>query len=345
MTPEQFLSSLRGKHPEPVYLFLGPEAYTRERCRRALLETVLPSAEARENGFTRHDLDEVTVAEVIDDARAMSLFAADRVILAGSAEAALPRGDASAAQPPELAAYLENPTPGVVLVFDCSRYAFDGDDKAKVQRVQKFYGVVRSVVEFPSLDVAAARRLAGNIAKQGGLRIGEDELDLLVDVLDADATRLAVELEKLATYAGKDRPITGDDIWSLVPNARATTIFSLVASVGRGDRAGSLDALDMLTRDGEYLPLALTFLGTQFRLALAARESGLTNAGQIQAHFARQGIQIWRGRAEQVAETLRAFPVDKLRRGLAKIYATDKALRDTRPDDRTVMEQFILSLT
>ncbi len=60
----------------------------------------------------------------------------------------------------------------------------------------------------------------------------------------------------------------------------------------------------MLTRDGEYLPLALTFLGTQFRLALAAKEAGLTNAGQIQAHFARQGIQIWRGRAEQVAETL-----------------------------------------
>ena len=345
MTPEQLVSSLRSRQPEPVYLFLGPEAYTREQCRRALLERVLPSPGDRENGFTRHDLDEVTIAEVIDDARAMSLFAADRLIMVGSAEAALPRGDAAAAQPPELAAYLDNPTPGVVLVFDCSRFTFEGEDKSKVQRVQKFYGAIRNVIEFPHLDVAAARRLAATLGAQHGLRIGEDELDLLVDVLDADATRIAVELDKLVTYAGKDRPITAADVWSLVPNARATTIFSLVAALGRGDRAGSLDALDMLVRDGEYLPLALTFLGTQFRLALAAKESGLTNAGQIQAHFARQGIQIWRGRAEQVSETLRSFPVEKLRRGIAKIYATDKALRDTRPDDRTVMEQFILSLT
>jgi DNA polymerase III subunit delta len=345
MTPEQFIASLRGKQPEPVYLFLGPEAYTRERCRRALLDSVLPTSEARENGLTRHDLDEVSVTEVIDDARAMSLFAADRVILARSAEAALPRGDAAAAQPEELAGYIANPTPGVVLVFDCSRFSFDNDDKTKLQRVQKFYGAIRNVVEFPALDVAAARRLAGTTAKQSGLRIGEDELDLLVDVLDADATRIEVELEKLAAYAGKEREVRADDIWALVPNARAATIFSLVAAIGRGDRPGSLDALDMLTREGEYLPLVLTFLGTQFRLALAAKEAGLNNAGQIQAHFARQGIQIWRGRAEQVAETLRAFPVERLRNGVAKIYATDKALRDTRPDDRTVMEQFILSLT
>ncbi len=176
----------------------------------------------------------VTVAEVIDDARAMSLFAADRVILAGSAEAAFRAAMRPAAQPAELAAYLENPTPGVVLVFDCSRFEFEGEDKTKLQRVQKFYGVIRSVVEFPALDVAAARRLAGSIAKQRGLQIGEDELDLLVDVLDADATRIAVELEKLATYAGKDRPITGDRY--LVPGAERPRDHDLLTGGGDGPR-------------------------------------------------------------------------------------------------------------
>jgi len=40
-----------------------------------------------------------------------------------------------------------------------------------------------------------------------------------------------------------------------------------------------------------------------------------------------------------------AFNKDKLRAGIQKIYETDKALRDARPDDRTVMEQFVLGLT
>jgi DNA polymerase III subunit delta len=204
---------------------------------------------------------------------------------------------------------------------------------------------VKAHVEFPHLDPVTARKLAQSLARDAGLRIAESELDLLVDVLDADATRIAIEIEKLATYAGPERAVTAEDIWTLVPNARATTIFALVAAVGRRDRTRSLDALDILTREGEYLPLALSFLGGQFRLALAAKEAGLANAAQIQAHFAKQGMQVWRGRAEQIQQTVSAFSVEKLREGLQRIYEADKALRDTRPDDRTVMERFVLSLT
>ena len=52
------------------------------------------------------------------------------------------------------------------------------------------------------------------------------------------------------------------------------TVFALVAALGRGDRTRALEILDTLAREGEYMPLALTFLGTQFRMALVAREAG-----------------------------------------------------------------------
>jgi DNA polymerase-3 subunit delta len=54
---------------------------------------------------------------------------------------------------------------------------------------------------------------------------------------------------------------------------------------------------------------------------------------------------MWKSRAEQVAQTAAAFSVEKLRTAAIKIYETDKALRDARPDDRTVMERFVLELT
>ena len=89
----------------------------------------------------------------------------------------------------------------------------------------------------------------------------------------------------------------------------------------------------------------MSFLGTQFRLALAAREAGLRSPQQIQAHFARQGVPMWGSRAEQVFQTVSSFSKKRLLAALKLIFQADKSLRDTRPDDRVVMEEFILRLT
>jgi DNA polymerase-3 subunit delta len=164
-----------------------------------------------------------------------------------------------------------------------------------------------------------------------------------VEALGADIARIAVEIEKLALFAA-GREVTVDDIAALVPDARATNIFALVNALGRRDRTRSLEILDTLVREGEYLPLALAFLSTQFRMALAAREAGLKSAGQVQQHFARMGVQMWGSRAEQVYQTVSKFTRPQLERAIDAIFEADKGLRDARPDDRVVMEQFILRL-
>jgi len=352
MTPDQFLDRLKRNGPAPAYLFLGPEAYQRERCRRALLDAVL-GTENRESGFTRHDLDQIPLAAALDDARSLSLFASSRVIWLGSAEAALPRGKAVSSDDEsgpegdaaELAAYLGEPTPGVVLVIEASRYDFEGEDKTKLERAHQFYSAVGAQVEFKPFPPEAARSLAQNLAKQAGLQLGLGELALLLEAVGGDASRIAVEIEKLRLYAGTTRKVTAEDIAALVPNAQATTIFVLVAALGRGDRTRALETLDTLAREGEYMPLALTFLATQFRLALAAREAGLRNAAQIQAHFNKLGARIWPERARQIEETVAAFPKSRLERAVVRVAQADRSLRDARPDDRIVMEEMILALT
>ncbi|HEV2689617.1 MAG TPA: DNA polymerase III subunit delta [Bryobacteraceae bacterium] len=347
MSPEQFLQRLRKGPPAPVYLFIGPELYQLGVCRKALIEKVL-APEDRENGLARHDLGEITLAAAIDDARSLSLFAPNRVIWVSGAEAVLPRGRTSAEDIPgaeELAAYVRDPTPGTVLVLESSRYEFDGEDRTKIERVQKLYSAIPEVVEFRPYTVESARRLAQDVAKEAGVQIGLAELGLLVDSLGGDAGRIVNEIEKLRLYAGRDRKVTADDILRLVPNAQATTIFALVGALGRGDRKRSLDSLDTLLREGEYLPLALTFLATQFRLAMVAHEAGLRTSSQIQAHFSKQGIRMWGDRANQVQQTVTAFPQEKLGKAIEKVFWADKALRDTRPDDRVVMEELVFTLT
>lgn len=353
MTPDQFLDRLKKSGPAPAYLFLGPEAYQRERCRKALLDAALPP-EDREGGLTRHDLDEIPLASVLDDARSMSLFASKRVIWIASAEAALPRGRGKAADDEdgektdgssELAAYLKDPTPETVLVIESSRYDFEGEDKARIERVQKYYACVPAQVEFRPFDPSEARALAQALAKKASLQLGLGELALLLEATGGDASRIAVEIEKLSIYAGTTRKVTAEDIAELVPDAQQTNVFALVAALGRGDRTRALEILDSLAREGEYMPLALTFLGTQFRMALVAREAGLRGAGQIQAHFNKIGARMWPERARQIEQTVSSFPKARLEKAVVKLFEADYALRDARPDDRIVMEEMILALT
>src|ERR1035437_7480582 len=232
MTAAQFLARLKKGAP-PAVLLLGPEAYERRRIKEALM-AVFP-----EGAVTQHDLSEMALAEALDDARSLSLFAAERLVWVVNAEAALPRprsedeeGEAAAGDPSPLAAYMKDPTPGLALVFEAARFDFEGDDKRKQERVRKFYGAVPEVVELRRYSSQDARSEAEALARRAGLHLDPAALDLLVEALGADIARIDVEIGKLALYAG-NRLLTAEDIAALAPEARATTIFALVNALGR----------------------------------------------------------------------------------------------------------------
>lgn len=354
MTPDQFLSKIERQPAAGVYLFLGSESYYRRLCKEALVGKLLPG-DARAEGLTQADLEQTTLSQVLDDACSLSLFASERVIWVASAELALPRRLSAADEEQDsgdktspvdqLKHYLASPTPGTVIVFECSRYEFTGDDKTKLDHVARFYSAIPNVVEFRALAPETTRLLAQDLVKRNGLKMEPRGIATLVDAVGGDASRLAAEIEKLSLFAGKERAITAEDLQALVPNASQSNIFALVNSLARRDRAGALRSLGLLVRDGEYLPLALTFLGTQFRLTLAVQESRLQNANQVVAHFTKQGVRMWRDRAEQILTTATAFKPIQVRRALQLIYEADKGLRDVRPDDRTVMEILVMNLT
>ena len=347
MTPEQFLSQLRGQEPDPVYLFLGAEPYRRDLCRRALTGKLL-SPEEREQGVTRYDLQVTPLAEVVDDARSLSLFAPRRLIWASNAEAPLPKGRTAEAEEGAssgpLASYLKRPSPGVVLVLDASRYETGGEDKAKLDRVRKFYSAVPAQVEFPRHTTREARQLAAELAQASGVTLDQEAIEWLVETLGADAMRIATEIEKLRLYVGSGKKIGVRELAALVPDSSVSTIFVLVEALGRRDRLRALELVDALVRQGEYMPLALSFLATLFRQALAAKEKGLRSPQQIQQGLSKPGRQIWGSRAEQIHQTATVFTKGQLETGLKRLFLTDRGLRDARPSDRIVMEKFILGL-
>ena len=54
---------------------------------------------------------------------------------------------------------------------------------------------------------------------------------------------------------------------------------------------------------------------------------------------------MWASRAEQVYQTASNFSKPQLETALRLIFHADRGLRDAPPDDRIVMERFVLELT
>lgn len=361
MTPAQFLARVKKGDIPAVCLFLGSEAYERGRCREALIQAHLGSdgsgLESGE-GLAQYDLSQSSLTEVIDDARAMSLFASTRLILATSAEAAVPKvlrtaieddgdqdGSPRASTDDALQSYVKSPTPGTLLLFEATRFDLEGEEKTKTDRIRKFYSAITNVVEFKRFDADQARVELAGMAKRMRLNIEPAAAALLVEALAANVGRIATELEKLSLYVGEGGKVTVEEIQLLVPDARASTAFTLVNALGRGDRARAMASLDALCREGEYLPLSLAFLSTQYRQALAARRAGMMSPQQVQAYFSKVGVTLWGSRAEQVAQTAQKRNEAQLEQGLRLIFEADRDLRSASPGDRIVMEQFILRIT
>jgi len=58
------------------------------------------------------------------------------------------------------------------------------------------------VVEFRPFTPESARFLGEELARHHNLKLGRRELSFLLEILGGDASRLAMELEKLALFAG-----------------------------------------------------------------------------------------------------------------------------------------------
>src|SRR5258708_877520 len=180
MSPDQFLARIKKGVIAPAYLFLGTEAYGRDRCRKALVDAMLVPDE-REAGLAQYDLRESALPDVVEDARSLSLFAPKRVILVANAEMALPRLKAGEEEDDDAEAptaggaqsldeYLKDPTPGIVLLFEAVRFDFEGEEKKRLERVRKFYASVAETVELHRYNMDDAPLAAHDLAKRSSVQ-------------------------------------------------------------------------------------------------------------------------------------------------------------------------------
>lgn len=338
---DQFLDRLAKRKPVPAILLLGTDAYLRELCRNKLVEAVVPEA-ARAWAVQRFSLRETDLAQILQQAQTLPMLAERQVIFVEDLDRVEGWGEEKRDEfLAGLAAYLENPAPFTVVVFEAE--ALDQRMKLAKFLMAELLVVATELPESDRRDgdrqkLQTAIALTLELARERGIEIERSAAERLADVLDCDLTHIRTELEKLACYCGHAGVIKVDDVDALVISAKTYEVWKLAGILAEGRRAEAFAILENLLRHGESAPGMVGALSWMYRKLIEAQ--------QLPAHLTKWQLagklRMNADAAELAHQNARRLPRKRLLDGLVALYEADNRLKSGTSDDRAILE-FLLA--
>ena len=255
-----------------LFIVFGDSHVLKRRATQALIEERLDEAE-REFGLTRLNGREVDVAQIMAALSSGSLFAADQVVVVEGID-----GRPKLEQQ-KLAKGLEGLSGSSTLIMTAGRPERGPADKPDLSApLVKLVTSRGSIIACNTPDFLPWRdNLSPWIAeeaKRHGKRVTRQTVQTLLDIVGADADRLANELEKLAIYVGTADEITLEDVRAAAAPGEDQDIFGYTDALGERNAAAALAALPALlpprSDTGEAIRV-LSMVSRHLRLLWQAR--------------------------------------------------------------------------
>jgi DNA polymerase-3 subunit delta len=351
---DRFVAEVRENNLRAGYVLLGDEIFLYERCRRAVLETLVPEG-LRDFCLSDLDLAETNIFEVLDRARTPSLMAPFQVFFVRGLKALYTRG----AKKDEFVAIEEyfraaNPQSLILFIADHIRIPsdprrIDMEDKNRYERIRETLGDWCGIVELARADEADALRWITAESERNGVRFDPDAARELADALGADMMLIASEWNKLILYAGEKRQVTLGDVETMVLAAKQRSLYELTDAISAKDTPRALLLLQGLLNasdGGEDSAIGhLYMLARTFRQMLVILEKNVRDSRAIwQALW--QGFRMPPFAADDLIRQARRYKSSReITRALRLIARADLELRSQPSDKRLVLERLVFDLT
>jgi DNA polymerase-3 subunit delta len=351
---ERFLSDVRENKLRPGYVLVGDEIFLYERCRKAVLETLVPP-DLRDFCLSDIDLAESSIFEALDRARTPSLMAPFQVFFIRGLKALYTRG----AKKDEFAAIEEyfrsaNPQSLILFVADHIRIPsdprrMDMEDKNRYERIRETLGDWCGIIELARVDETDALRWITAESERNQVRFDSDAARELADALGADMMLIASEWNKLVLFAGGKRHVTLGDVETMVLAAKQRSLYELTDAISARETARALGLLHGLLNasdGGEDSAIGhLYMLARTFRQMLVILEKNVRDSRAIwQALW--QGFRMPPFAADDLIRQARRYKSSRdITRALRLIARADLELRSQPPDKRLVLERLVFDLT
>lgn len=304
----------RKKTAPPIVILFGDEAHEKCAALDRVLNDLLPPEVDRAFALTTYDASQSeeqggpTVAGVLDDLATLPFLANRRVVLVRDADRFI-----SAARE-SLEKYLSNPAPTGTLVLECRSFP-------KTTRLYKAAAAKGGeLIECRKLTGRALVDFVVDQARVHRKRLAPDAANRLCELIGQDQGLLAMEVEKLALYAGERPDITAADVAELVGQTREEKIFAVAdaAAIGRLPEALTLWR-QVLDSDSAAAYRSVGGLAFVLRRWLTAHR--LMSDGMPLRAVAPK-VMMW-GREQQLATLLRRLAPERIRRLLAELGDLD----------------------
>lgn len=357
---DRFLAEIATPAIRPGYVLVGDEIFLYDRCRRGVLQTLVPE---NMRDFCLHDLDlaDTSIFEVLDRAQTPSLMAPFQVFFIRGLKALYTRG----AKKDEFAAidaYFRSPNPQALILFIADHLRIPTDlrkmdmqDKDRFERIRETLGDWCGTVELARVEENDAIRWVAESAAARGVKFDPDAARQLVDALGADMMLIASEFEKLLLYVSAPSPnmpgrnhVTLGDVETMVLAAKQRSLYELTDAISSKDRPRALALLHGLLNasdGGEDAAIGhLYMLARTFRQMLIIVEKNVRDSRAIW-QVLWQGFRMPPFAAEDLIRQARRYKSRReLTRAIRLVARADLELRSSPANKLLVLERLILDL-
>lgn len=320
------------------------------------------SDEDREFGLTRVLAREADLGQITGAFSSGSLFATEQVIVLQELDAM------QKPQQQRLVPALKTIGPGTTLVITASpsaRASSDPNLSAPLVKLAKENGlIINCNTPFYAEWKDELSPWVRTELERHGKAFGPGALQCLIDMVGADADRLANEITKLVIYIGDAPTITVDDVRTAASPTQDQDIFGLTDAIGNRNAAKALNELAALlpahAKRGSAIPV-LAMITRHLRLLWQARllidnNISLLSSKDCPEHIIKRlpkeqnifdGVRNRRPIARRYAEQARNFSNPQLAKAMVETFRTDLALKGQgtmQMDDHMLLETLILTL-
>jgi DNA polymerase-3 subunit delta len=324
---DELEGDLRNNGLRSIYVILGPEVY-QSRQALELLKSKILSPDSIPFDYSEFSGTEAAASRITEAAGTFPMMGKRRLVLVAESDRLKDE------EQEKLIDSLKDISPRSTLIL----VAEDLD------RRKRFYKALHEsgcVVEFRRLKGLALERWAESFVRRACYRLSADGLKQVIELAGADLQSLAMELEKLFLYAGKEKSIPDSAIADMVSGSRQHGIFDLVDAVGSRDRNGALRLLANLVETGEDPLGIVAMLARHCRQVLIAKECILQGSNALDTARATQTSPYF---VDKLLRQSRSADASVIRQMYIRLAEIDRRLKTSGGDGRILLEKLLCAL-
>ncbi len=243
MSAEKILNDWEKKSFKAVYWFEGEEEFYIDQLVSAAEQKILSEAEASFNLSVFYGKDS-NWADVINACMRYPMFGDKQVVILKEAQ--------QMKELDKLEAYIEKPLTSTIFIVAHKEKKVDG--RSKLAKLLKDRAVVLSTKKMYDNELPSWTQ---NYIESKGYQPTQKAVQLLVEHIGNDLSRISNEIEKVILNLGSRTNITEDDIENFVGISKEYNVFELQNAVGKKNLSKALQIVQYFEGNPKAAPIQL----------------------------------------------------------------------------------------